>query len=129
MLPRRTKSRLSTFAFGASFFEALAEGCGSAFTEETAICGLSFLATLSQVLFTGSAGTPGIIGLLTSGVLEGGFAGRGGRTGGVEAMNRAMVARRFILMESKNSQIISFVNGRVLRHLRLRRRVVVRLRQ
>ena len=93
-LLRRMKSCSSTFAVGASFFGTLTAGCGTAFTEWTAFCGSPFLATVAQVLLTGSAGTASMVRLLVSGALGGGFAGRGGRTGGVVAMYCAMAARK-----------------------------------
>lgn len=91
-------SRLSTFAFRASFFGAVAVGGDTAFTAETAFCCSPFRATVAQVPFDGCTGTAGVIMLLALGALRGGSAGRGGRTGVMVAepiaMYCAMVARR-----------------------------------
>ena len=107
---------MSTFACGASLFGALAAGCVTAFAVGTAFCRSLFLATVAQVLFTGSTGTAGIFMLLASGALWKGFVGRGGRTGGIVAgpvaMYCAMVARRQILMESTNGLFDLLVKGR-----------------
>ena len=82
---RRRNSRLLTFAFGVSYLGPFAAGRGIAFAIGTAFCGSPFFTTVAQVLLRGSAGTAGICMLLASGALGIWFAGRGGRTSGVEA--------------------------------------------
>ena len=92
------KSRLSTFGFGASFFNAVGAGCGTAFTVGTALCRSPFRAIAAQVPLDGCTGTAGVIVLLALGALRGGSAGRGGKTGGIVAgpvaMYCAMAARK-----------------------------------
>ena len=53
---------MSTFAFGASLFGALAAGRGTAFIAGTAFYDSPFLATVTQMLFTGSTETVGVFG-------------------------------------------------------------------
>ena len=47
------KSRLSTFAFGASFSEVPAASCDTAFTNRIAFCRSPFRATIYQLLIVG----------------------------------------------------------------------------
>ena len=77
-LPRQTKSRLSTFAFGASFFGAMTAGCGTPFTVGTDFFRSLFLATVAQVLLIGRTCMAGICMLLTSGALGMGSPGEEG---------------------------------------------------
>ena len=76
----------------------MAAGCGTSFTTGTTFYRSPFFAKVAQVIFSGSTGTTGIVWLLASGALETSFAGRGEKTGGVEAgpeaIYCAMAARR-----------------------------------
>ena len=66
LLSSRKTSHLSTIALKASFFDAVATGCGVAFTIETAFYWSPFRATVAQVLFVGGNRTARIIMLLAS---------------------------------------------------------------
>ena len=94
------------FYLRATFFGAVAVGCGTVFTAGTAFYRCPCHTTISQVLFIGCTQTTGVGRLLTSRALGGGFTGRGRKTdsvaAGPEAMYCAMPACRYALMGSSN---------------------------